>query len=75
VSGGQQGLSVRDMEAALSQSLNKLGSTLTVRNVHAFLSDLPQDVDVVAVEPIVKKVSRPYVYLDPSAAQEAVKER
>jgi hypothetical protein len=30
--------------------------------VHAYLSDLPQDVDVVSVEPVVRKVARPHRY-------------
>jgi hypothetical protein len=34
-----------------------------VRNAHAYLSDLPDDVDVVSVEPIVRRVARPHRYL------------
>jgi hypothetical protein len=38
---------------------------LTIHNAHAYLSDLPQDVDVVAVEPILRKVKQPHQYLNP----------
>lgn len=64
VRGGEPGLRVADMENAVSQAMGRLASTLSLRNVHAYLSDLPQDVDVVSVEPVVRKVSRPHRYLN-----------
>ena len=39
-------------------------SALTPRNAHVYLSDLPQDIDVVAVEPIVRRVAQPHRYLN-----------
>jgi ATP-dependent 26S proteasome regulatory subunit len=60
--GGDPGLRVADMEQAVSEALERLASTLSRQNVHAYLCDLPQDVDVVSVEPVVRKVSRPYRY-------------
>jgi hypothetical protein len=36
---------------------------LTIHNAHAYLADLPQDVDVVSVEPILRKVKQPHRYL------------
>jgi SpoVK/Ycf46/Vps4 family AAA+-type ATPase len=64
VRGGEPGLRVTDMENAISQTMERLTSTLSLRNVHAYLSDLPQDVDVVSVEPTVRKVARPHRYLN-----------
>jgi SpoVK/Ycf46/Vps4 family AAA+-type ATPase len=63
-SGGEAGLRLTDMESALSDAMEKLASTLTRANVHAYISDLPQDVDVVSVEPIIRKVQRSYRYLN-----------
>jgi hypothetical protein len=62
VRGGTPGLQVADIEDAVADAIERLRSTLTVHNVHAYLSDLPQDVDVVSVEPIVRKLKRPRQY-------------
>ena len=51
-----------DMEAAVDDALVRLRTTLTIRNVHAYLADLPQDVAVVAAEPIVPRASRAHRY-------------
>ena len=67
-SGGEAGLRLTDMESALSDTMEKLASTLTRANVHAYISDLPQDVDVVSVEPIIRKVKRAYQYLNLNVA-------
>ncbi|MBP6965318.1 MAG: AAA family ATPase [Armatimonadetes bacterium] len=48
--GGPRGMRVSDMDRAVSQAMERLATTLSVRNAHAYLFDLPQDVDVVAVE-------------------------
>lgn len=58
VRGGGSGVQVADIEDAVADAIERLRSTLTVHNVHAYLADLPQDVDVVSVEPIVRKVPR-----------------
>jgi hypothetical protein len=39
-------------------------STLTIENAHSHLSDLPQDVGVVSVQPIARKVKQPGRYLN-----------
>jgi SpoVK/Ycf46/Vps4 family AAA+-type ATPase len=62
VRGGEQGVRVADIENAVADALERLASTLSRQNVHAYLSDLPQDVDVVSVEPVVRKVTRPHRY-------------
>jgi ATP-dependent 26S proteasome regulatory subunit len=58
------GLRVSDMEDAVDSLLQRLRTTLTPRNVHAYLGDLPQDVDVVSAEPIVRKVAPLRRYLN-----------
>lgn len=55
--GGTQGVRVEDMEAAVALALDRLASTLSPANASALLSDLPQDLDVVAVKPVRRKVA------------------
>jgi len=65
--GGEPGLNAADMEQAVGEGIQRLRTQLTPNNAHAHLADLPQDVDVVSVEPVVRKVSntRRYLNLDP----------
>jgi proteasome-associated ATPase len=67
VRGGESGLNAADMEQAVSEGIQRLRTQLTPINAHAHLADLPQDVDVVSVEPVVRKVAnlRRYLNLDP----------
>jgi hypothetical protein len=58
------GIRLADMEHAVSDAIERLATTLTPRNAHAYVSDLPQDVDVVSVEPVVRRVARPHRYLN-----------
>jgi len=62
VRGGKAGVSVADVEEAVTDAMERLASTISRANVHAYLSDLPQDVDVVSVEPVVRKAARPHRY-------------
>jgi hypothetical protein len=62
--GDAPGLRRIDIEHAVSQAMERLATTLTRNNVHTYLADLPQDVDVVSVDPIVRKVNRPQRYLN-----------
>ena len=64
VDGGEPGLRPADMENAIADALERLASTLTPRNAHVYLPDLPQDIDVVSVEPIARKVARPHRYVN-----------
>lgn len=57
------GLQVEDMHEAVSAALVKLGASLSVRNIRAHLDDLPDDLDVVGVEPIVRRIAHPHRYL------------
>jgi proteasome-associated ATPase len=67
VRGGAAGVQLIDMQHAVSQTLERMRHTLTINNAHAYLPDLPQDVDVVSVEPIVRKVKQPHKYLNQPA--------
>jgi hypothetical protein len=64
VEGGARGIQLADVLAAVSEEFEKAAQTLTPANCHHYLSDLPQDVDVVRVDLIRRKVSRPYLYLN-----------
>ncbi|SPE55279.1 putative Proteasome-associated ATPase [Verrucomicrobia bacterium] len=66
VRGGEPGVRLADMEDAVGQTLERMRTTLTVHNAHAYLNDLPQDVDVVGVEPAVRKVKQHHQYFNPS---------
>lgn len=51
VEGDSAGLGVDDIDAAVDDARERLRATLTPANAHAFLTDLPHDVGVVAVDP------------------------
>lgn len=61
---GDTGLRVEDMEEAVSDTIARMSTMIDRLNAHAHLSDLPQDVDVVAVEPI--RHTNRQRYLSPS---------
>jgi SpoVK/Ycf46/Vps4 family AAA+-type ATPase len=63
VAGGPSGLCTDDINDAISDAFDRLASTLTASNVHAHLDDMPQDVDVVAVQPATRRVARPHAFL------------
>ena len=54
--GGESGVSAQDMRLAAAEAIERLRKTLTTRNVRSFLSDLPQDLDVVSVESMQPRV-------------------
>jgi ATP-dependent 26S proteasome regulatory subunit len=62
VNGGAVGIGMTDLDAAVADTLERLRTTLTPRNAHAYLDDLPQDNDVVRVESLVSRVARPHRY-------------
>ena len=66
--GGQPGINLADMEHAVTEGMQRLRTQLTPKNARDHLGDLlPQDVDVVSAEPVVRKVAnaRRYLNLDP----------
>jgi ATP-dependent 26S proteasome regulatory subunit len=62
VRGGEPGLRLADVEDAIDDALHRLATTLAPRNAAAYLADLPQDVDVVSVEPLIRRVVRAHRY-------------
>jgi proteasome-associated ATPase len=60
--GGPVGLSAADVQAAISDFFVSAPCALTPRNARNYLHDLPQDVDVVRVDFVDRKVRRPHLY-------------
>jgi hypothetical protein len=60
--GMDKGLCISDMEEAVDDVMGRLRTTLTPRNTHSYLDNLPESLEVVDVIPIVKKV-KPHQYL------------
>ena len=61
-SGGEAGLIIDDIQEAVDDALERLAATLSPVNARSYLEDLPQNVDVVAVEPVQQRL-RPHRYL------------
>jgi proteasome-associated ATPase len=64
VEGGLPGVQLDDVLAAISEDFESAAQTLTPANCHQYLSDLPQDIDVVRVELVRRKVPQPHRYLN-----------
>jgi len=62
-SGGPPGILRSDAHLAVDEVFAKLRTTLTLHNIHAHIRDMPQDLDVVRVEPVVRKADRAHRYL------------
>lgn len=63
VNGGSPGVRVSDVEGAFADAIERMRTTISRRNPHVYLQDLPQDVDIVAMEPVARKVARPSRYV------------
>jgi proteasome-associated ATPase len=63
VEGGAPGIQLTDVLTAISEEFESAARTLTPANCHQYLNDLPQDVDVVRVELVQRKIPRPHLYL------------
>ena len=50
IDGGAHGICAEDLDLAVETARERLRKTLTVHNAHSYLSDLPSDVSVVAVD-------------------------
>jgi proteasome-associated ATPase len=61
---GDRGLRIEDIDEAISDAIRKLSSTLTVGNARAYLANLPQDIDIVAVEPAARRTAERHRYLN-----------
>jgi len=64
IGGGPSGVGVADMDRAVSEAMETLTTTLTIRNAREYLDGLPQDIDIVRVEPIARRVSRRMRYIN-----------
>ncbi len=64
VAGGVEGVCLDDVEHALADTLDKLRGQLALHNVRQYLADLPQDMDIVAVEPVQRRVTRRHQYVN-----------
>jgi proteasome-associated ATPase len=61
---GPGGVELHDVLAGVAAFREKSMRLLTPANCRHYLQDLPQDVDVVRVEPVQRKVSNPYRYFN-----------
>jgi proteasome-associated ATPase len=64
IEGGAPGVAVGDILEAISEELASAVSALTPANCHGYVSDLPQDLAVVRIEPIAKRVPRPHRFVN-----------
>jgi proteasome-associated ATPase len=62
--GGEAGIQLPDVMGAVDEFLTNAARALTPANCRNHLDDLPQDVDVVRVDPVTRKVARPFRYLN-----------
>jgi hypothetical protein len=60
--GGPAGVTSADMNAAISDFFLAAPRALTPRNARNYLRDLPQDIDVVRVDLVERKVTHPHRY-------------
>jgi SpoVK/Ycf46/Vps4 family AAA+-type ATPase len=65
VEGGEPGLTEQDIEEAVLDSHQKTVSSLTRHNIHQYLSDVRQDMEIVALEPVIRRVNKPHRFLNP----------
>jgi proteasome-associated ATPase len=64
VEGGEPGVTLADLLCAVSEEFASTCSALTPANCHKHLGGLPQDVDVVSIEPLTRKAARPHRFVD-----------
>ncbi len=62
--GGAGGVQMEDMVNAVGDFFASAACALTPHNCRSYIDDLPQDVDVVRVDRVERKVSRPYRYIN-----------
>ncbi len=60
----EAGVRPADLFEAIADELESQARALTPANCHRYLADLPQDVDVVRVEHMERRVGRPHRYLN-----------
>jgi proteasome-associated ATPase len=60
---GRPGILLEDVLSAITDEFRTQISSLTPLNCHQRLTELPRDVDVVAIEPVARKVAQPHRYM------------
>jgi proteasome-associated ATPase len=63
---GDAGICLQDVVSAVAEEFASAARGLVPGNCHKHLSELPQGVDVVAVEPIARNVPAPHEYMNRS---------
>jgi proteasome-associated ATPase len=61
---GEAAIGPDDILTAIADEFESAAKALKPHNCHSYLTDLPQDVDVVKVEPIQRRVARPHRFLN-----------
>jgi len=62
IEGGPEGLDSSDIDGAVFDFFNTAPRALSPRNARSYLRDLPQDIDVVRIDRIERKVNQPQRY-------------
>ncbi len=60
---GEAGVQLADLFEAIDDEFNTAAQVLAPGNCHRYLDDLPQDVDVVRVEPVVRQAKQLHRYV------------
>jgi proteasome-associated ATPase len=60
---GERGIRLEDVYSAIDEAIDNAANLLTPVNCSRFVTDLPQDVDVVSVEPVNRKPAQVHHYL------------
>ncbi len=60
----EPGLRAGDIDEAVALAMERMRTTLSIANAHSYLADLPQDVSIVSVQPVARKVKQPGRYLN-----------
>ncbi|MGA2267801.1 MAG: AAA family ATPase [Bryobacteraceae bacterium] len=66
--GGEGGVQMEDVVSAVGDFFGSAACALTPLNCRNYIDDLPQDVDVVRIDLVERKVSQPYRYVNAPAA-------
>ena len=61
---GSGGVALEDMLAGIADFFETATRILTPPNCRSYLQDLPQDMDVVRVDPVQRRVRQPHKYLN-----------
>jgi len=62
--GGESGVRTEDVVSAVGDFFHSAARALSPHNCKNYIDDLPQDVDVVRVDRVERKVSQPYRYIN-----------